>query len=102
MRTVNIQNIPNQMFSTVLNGDVYRIALRTIQGNTYMSVWLNDDILFYNQICTPNGFVNPYNYVSNGGKFFFRCSDEEYPNYAKFNKTQKLLFLNEEEVSEIQ
>ena len=101
MTIVSIKNIPNQIFSTVLNGDVYRVLLRTIQGMTYMSVWLNDDVIFYNQLCTPNSFVNPYNYVSTGGKFYFKCDDEEYPKYTLFNKTQNLLFLTEEEVGQI-
>ncbi len=102
MTIVSIQNIPNQMFSTVLNGRVYRIALRTIQGMTYMSVWLDNEIVFYNQLCVPNSFVNPYNYVSSGGKFYFECDNEEYPNYTQFGNTQKLLFLTEDEVGQIQ
>lgn len=101
MTIVNIQNIPNQMFSTVLNGEVYRIMLKTIQGLTYMSVWINDDVIFYNQLCVPNSFVNPYNYVSQGGKFYFLCDDQEYPNYTEFNNTQKLLFLTDDEVNSL-
>ena len=100
MLLVPIKNIPNQVFSITLNGVGYRIMLRTIQGLTFMSVWVNNEALFYNQICTPNNWVNQYNYISVNGKFYFYCLDEEYPNYEKFGITQALYFLTPEEVNE--
>ena len=100
MLLVPIKNVPNQVFSITLNGVGYRIILRTIQGLTFMSVWVNNEALFYNQICTPNNWVNQYNYISVNGKFYFYCLDEEYPNYEKFGITQALYFLTPEEVNE--
>ena len=101
MVNIELNNIPNQVFSITLNGMQYRIAVRTIQNFTLISVWQNGDILFYNQVCTPNAFVNPYNYVSENGKLYFRCLDNEYPNYKKFGDTQKLYFLTPDEVSNL-
>ena len=101
MVNIELNNIPNQVFSITLNGMQYRIAVRTIQNFTLISVWQNGDILFYNQVCTPNAFVNPYNYVSENGKLYFRCLDNEYPNYKKFGDTQKLYFLTPDEVSSL-
>lgn len=100
MLLVPIKNIPNQSFSVTLNGVGYRIQLRTIQGLTFMSVWVNNEALFYNQICTPNNWVNQYDYISVNGKFYFYCLDDEYPNYEKFGVTQALYFLTPEEVNE--
>lgn len=100
MLLIPIKRIPNQIFSVVLNGTPYRVALRTIQGLTFMSVWVNGVPLFYNQICTPNNWVNQYNYISTNGKFYFYSLDEEYPNYQQFGITQALYFLTPEEVSE--
>lgn len=100
MLLVPIKNVPNQVFSITLNGVGYRIMLRTIQGLTFMSVWVNNEALFYNQICTPNNWVNQYNYISVNGKFYFYCLDDEYPNYEKFGITQALYFLTPEEVNE--
>lgn len=76
----------------------YRIALRTIQGLTYMSVWANGDVLFYNQICTPNAFVNPFNYISQNGKFYFWSSTGDYPYYTQYGETVKLYFYTKDEV----
>lgn len=98
MQLIELQNIPNQIFNIVLNGVDYRIQVRTIQDLTFISVWRNGDVLFYNQVCVPNGYVDPYNYISENGKIFFRCLDNEYPNYRKFGITQWLYYLTAEEV----
>lgn len=99
MQLIQLQKLPNQVFNVTLNDELYRIAIRTIQDLTFISVWKNDESLFYNQICTPNAFVNPYNYVSSNGKLYFQCLDNEYPNYKQFGNTQQLYFLTPEEVS---
>lgn len=101
MLYVPLANTPNQTFSIVLNGLDYRIALRTIQDITFMSCWVNGDLLFHNQICTPNNWVNHYDYISVNGKFYFRCLNNEYPNYKSFGITQSLLFLTPDEVEKL-
>lgn len=101
MLVVPIQQKSNQAFTCILNGLVYRVALRTIQGFTYMSAWVNGEPLFYNQVCTPNNWVNHYNYISVNGKFYFKCMDKQYPNYKNFNATQQLLFLTPDEVAQV-
>lgn len=98
MVKIDVEKIPNQMFNVLLDNTLYRVQLRTIQGLTYMSAWANDELLFYSQLCSPNLFVNPYNYVGLGGKFLFSCLDNEYPNYRSFGNTQNLLFYSAEEV----
>lgn len=99
MVKIDLDRIPNQMFNIMLENVLYRVQLRTIQGLTYMSVWENNEVLFYSQLCCPNIFVNPYNYVGIGGKFLFSCMDNEYPNYEKFGNTQELLFYSAEEIA---
>ncbi len=101
MITIPIDNIPNQEFDIALGDYDYHIQLRTIQGFTYMSVWENDQPLCYSQICTPNNFINQYKYISVNGKLYFKCLDNEYPNYTKFNITQNLLFLTPDEVAQL-
>lgn len=100
MQLVELKNIPNQIFNIVLNDIDYRIQVKTIQDLTFISVWVGGEVLFYNQICVPNGFVNPYNYVSQNGKLYFRCLDNEYPNYRQFGNTQWLYFLTPKEIKQ--
>ena len=99
MYKIPIKSIPNQIFTVMLDSVNYRIELRTIQGMTYMSVWANGDILFYSQLCAPNAFVNPYDYVSVSGKFYFRCSDGNYPYFENFENTAGLYFYTSEELN---
>ena len=99
MVKIELDKIPNQMFNVLLENTMYKVQLRTIQGLTYMSVWANEEPLFHGQLCSPNIFVNPYNYVGIGGKFMFKCIDDEYPNYKNYGNAQELLFYTAEEVN---
>lgn len=99
MVRIDLDKIPNQVFTVLLENTLYKVQLRTIQGLTYMSAWINDEPLFYSQLCSPNIYVNPYRYVGSGGKFMFSCLDNEYPNYNNFGNTQYLLFYTAEEVN---
>ena len=97
MYLIELDKIPNQTFTVMLDNTNYRVALRTIQGLTYISVWANGDLLFYNQLCTPNAYVNPFNYVSINGKFYFKCTTGDYPYFKNFGLSQNLYFLTKEE-----
>lgn len=99
MYRIPIEAIPNQIFTIMIDNVNYRVALRTIQNLTYMSVWADGEPLFYNQVCVPNGYVNPYNYVGVNGKFYFQCLDDVYPFFKNFGTTQELLFHTPEEVA---
>ncbi len=98
MYTINLTKTPNQELTFIIDDNAFRIQLRTIQELTFMTVFLNEQPLIYSQLCTPNNFVNLYMYISVGGKFFFKCIDDEYPNYKKFGDTQHLLFYTEDEL----
>lgn len=95
---VNLVKVPNQELSFVVADNVFFIRLRTIQEITYMSCWVNDKPLFYDQICTPNNWVNQYKYISVGGKFYFKCVNNDYPYYTKFGDSQELLFYTQDEI----
>lgn len=98
MYEIKLQKIPNQEFNFTIDDNTFRVQLRTIQDLTFASIFLNGNALLYTQICTPNNFINLYRYISAGGKFYFRCVDNEYPNYRKFGETQQLLFYTEDEL----
>jgi hypothetical protein len=98
MYKVDLRKVPNQELTFIVNNEVFRIQLRTIQDLTFATIFLNEKPLLYSQLCTPNNYINLYNYISASGKFFFKCIDEEYPNYTKFGETQELLFYTEDEL----
>lgn len=98
MYSIRISKVPNQELTFVVNDKAFRVVLRTIQDLTFASVFLNEEPLIHNQLCTPNNYVNLYNFISVGGKFYFNCIDGEYPNYKKFGDTQHLEFYTTDEL----
>lgn len=98
MYNVELQKLPNQELTYIVGDKSFRVQLRTIQDLTFASIFLDDEPLLYSQICVPNNFINMYRYISAGGKFFFKCVDNEYPNYKKFGDSQQLLFYTEDEL----
>lgn len=99
MYLIELDKIPNQTFTVMIDNTNYQVALRTIKGLTYISVWANGEVLFYNQLCMPNSFVNPFNYVSTNGKFYFKSTTNDYPYFKDFGVTQTLYFLTKDEIS---
>lgn len=98
MYKIELQNIPNQEFNYVVEDKSFNIQLRTIQGLTFASIFLDGQPLLYSQLCIPNSFINLYRYISVGGKFFFKCVDNEYPNFQKFGGSHQLFFYTEDEL----
>lgn len=98
MYKVDLRKTPNQELTFIVDSDAFRVQLRTIQGLTFASIFLNETPLLYSQLCTPNNYINLYDYISASGKFFFKCVDNEYPNYEKFGESQELLFYTKEEL----
>lgn len=98
MYNVRLSKVPNQELTFVVNDKAFRVVLRTIQDLTFATIFLNEEPLIYNQLCTPNNYVNLYNFISVGGKFYFNCIDDEYPNYKKFGDTQHLEFYTTDEL----
>lgn len=98
MYKVDLRKTPNQELTFIVDSDAFRVQLRTIQGLTFASIFLNETPLLYSQLCTPNNYINLYDYISASGKFFFKCVDNEYPNYKKFGESQELLFYTKEEL----
>lgn len=98
MQTIELQKIPNQQFSLIVDDKTFLVQLRTIQDLTFANIFLDGEPLLYSQLCTPNNFINLYRYISAGGKFYFKCVDNEYPNYKKFGGAHQLLFYTEDEL----
>lgn len=98
MYKIELQKTPNQELTFVIDGKVFLVKLRTIQEMTFADIALNGEWLLHSQLCLPNNFINLYKYISAGGKFFFKCVDNEYPNFRKFRDSQELLFYTEDEL----
>ena len=100
MQIIELQNIPNQEFSVTIDGNAWFIQLRTMRsGATFASVTLNNELLINNILLTPNAPLLPYPYISNGKNFYMLCDNDDYPNFEKFNVTQRLVYATDEELT---
>ena len=98
MYNIQLLKTPNQSFNFMVGNNAFVVELRTIQELTFASIFVNGEPLLYSQLCIPNNFINLYRYISVGGKFYFKCIDNEYPHFSKFGETQQLLFYTEDEL----
>lgn len=102
---IEVNNIPNQIFSTTINEIDMEISLKTGGDNgnqiMYFALATNDEYLCPFVPIFANQGILPYQYMVSelGGNFVFLTDDEEYPNYKNFGTTQKLYFITEDELN---
>lgn len=99
-----LNNLPNQTFTTTINDVDMEITLKLTGGEDnpimlfalrsggeylcpFVPVFANQGILPY-----------PYMISEAGGNFIFLTENDEYPNYEQFGKTQTLYFITEDDL----
>ena len=102
MREIPLENIPNQGLETTIDNIDYSIQLRTIQVFTVADVYSNGKLICAGVRCVPGQALIPYKYLTQDGNFFFYCLNDDYPNYAYFGDTQKLVYLDDAEIASMQ
>lgn len=102
----NLQNIPNQSFTTTINNIDMEITLKLADENyphLLFAIETNDGYLCpYIPIFANQGLL-PYNYMIQelGGQFFIETEQDEYPDYTKFGDTQNLSFITLDELDRL-
>lgn len=100
MIEIDLQQIPNQEFYREIDGNRYNLKIRTFKGITLMDVSINDVVVKHGVRVCPNTAIIPYEYLKEGGNFFFVCLNGDYPHYSKFGITQTFVYLTDEEIKE--
>lgn len=98
MNIIPLEPIPNQSFSTTVEGITYKITLRTAQNATLASIESAGRTLITNALCVPGGNILPYPAYRKGGNFRFVCQDNQYPYYENFGKTCFLAYIPKAEL----
>ena len=96
VKNIEIQAVPNQAFSVVIDKVLFDIALKTTSV-TIADISIDGSIKLIGVKCMPNRPIIPYEYLESGN-FFFVCEGEEYPYYTNFGITQSLVYLTVEEM----
>lgn len=102
MQYIELDNtLPNQKFNFKTDTDTIEITLQTIDGITLMSIGSNGQPVISSIKVAPNVLLMSYDFLQQKyGDFIFTTTDNEYPNYERFNKANKLYWLNYEEVKQ--
>jgi hypothetical protein len=107
MYLIPLQQTPCQELSVTIEGIFYQIKLRYWSpdgqnGVIFSQVKVGDNPWSGSTRCVPFQGLIPYKYQTNGGNFYFVCTDYDYPDYKKFGIEHRLIFLNDTELKEIE
>lgn len=100
MQLITLATIPNQRFTYEENNNTFDITIRVNDKFTLMDIIINDDKKLVGLTPTILIPVIPYPYLtpSGFGNFIFDGDPKEKLDFNKFNLSQKLITLNENEV----
>jgi hypothetical protein len=100
MQGIPLQQLPNQSFSIVLDGNQWDFTIKTVEDITIVSLKLNGVDVIDSARAAAGAFIIPYIYLENGN-FFFVTQDFELPYYPQFNVSQSLLYISAAELAEL-
>lgn len=100
MQKIPIQAIPNQEFTTVLDGNNWDIIIRQTNGVMSISLALNGTKIIENLRTVAGRLIIPSRYQESGN-FIFTTADFQMPDYVLFNVTQGLFYISAAELAVI-
>ena len=103
MYEIPLKNTPNQEVSVTIGGIFYTIRLKYYspdnnEGIMFSQIKLGNNDWYGAVRLVPNQALLPYKYQVINGNFYLVCLDNEYPNYKKFGKEHKLIYLSNTEL----
>lgn len=80
-----LSSVPNQMFTTTLNGVGVEFYIRSFRGLLYCSVSLSDGTIFNGARAITGKSIFPASINRKlGGRLLFTGDESEYPDYTEF------------------
>lgn len=81
-----LSKVPNQTFTTNVNGATFAFSFRSFRGLMYANVTIDGVLHQAGVRCVPNQslFKGGVNNIA-GGIFKFVCADDSYPSYRNFD-----------------
>jgi hypothetical protein len=99
MQTVALSAVPNQTFSTTLNGNRYDFAIYLCNGSMCCDVSVNEVTAVSGQrICNGTFMIPFFAYSIPNGNFLLLTTNDDLPDYTQFGNTQTLIYLDEAEI----
>lgn len=98
MQQIPLQQIPNQSFSILLDGNQWNILLKTVEDITVVSMTLNGADILDSAHAVAGSFIIPSIYQESGN-FFFTTLNQDLPYYTDFNVSQQLIYISATELA---
>jgi hypothetical protein len=98
MMSVPLQQLPNQSFSILLDGNQWNVLLKTAADTTVCSLTLNGSDLLDSARCVAGAFIIPCQYQE-AGNFFFVTQNQQLPTWTQFTVSQALIYISQAELN---
>lgn len=98
MRQISLLSVPNQSFSVTIDGTLWEIALKTARNVMFADISRDGDVVLLGQRVLPDQPIIPYRYLSTYGNFAILTSDDELPDWQRFNIDQVMIYLTPREL----
>lgn len=99
MNIINLAQIPNQEFFTIVEGKNINFRLHTFRDVLYCDVEVNGEVVAYSVRCTNKGWILPSRFNKSIGNFRFETADGvSYPDADNFGDTCTLAYYAPEEI----
>lgn len=100
MTTYTPSQVPNQAFDFIVDGDVYRFAIRYIRGLLYVTIRDEDNNVLVGSLrCANYQWLLPFRRDSVSGNFRFEDANGQYPAYENFGASCQLVHYDADEIS---
>lgn len=100
MIDVTLAPIPNQNLTITIDGARFNFTIKCFDNIATYSISINDKEILSNFRFIDRQLCIPYNHLSEFGNFYLYTNGEDI-DYLKFNKSQFLYYLTNEEVAEL-
>lgn len=97
---INLSPIPNQSFTTTLDGVLYNMRIFLVQNIMCCDLSINGVVVLTSMRLVSGAPIIPYRYLINGN-FIITTLNDELPNYEEFNSTQFLVYFTQAELEAI-
>jgi hypothetical protein len=99
MQTLSLSNVPNQSFSTTLDGNRYDFTIFQANGVMCFNVNINEIDTADGFRITTDEFLIPLAYAQGGGNFLLLTLNDALPDFNQFGITQTLIYLSVDEIN---
>lgn len=96
-----LQAVPNQSFSTLLDGVAYRLTIKATRGIMSVSISLDDVVIVSGSRFFTDSPLIPYPHLEgSGGNFIFISAADALPAFLEFDITQFLIYVTVKEIAD--